>query len=279
MRRIIIAGWFIFWVAYFLFHFKWVSISQSQTDYSTITEDFDPALMRLNSVDKLICYIDSLYGSSTIAVQDSEIYAKLVQLAVQKRFYHAYSLYDLKDNCWIWLVGNLFWSHISAVIIPEDLLQYPMAACSQQSIVAMEVLHKKGYARRAVGLEGHFTYEAFYYNNWHHFDANKEIKFVYNDSGQIASAKDLDEKSDLRANAYQNNEAANYLFYKPPLSMSHRYNPGWRMRILHQFLHFWLYIAWAIPILVWAYSNIKLTQAKTTPVDTQIAPVKPITLS
>jgi hypothetical protein len=57
-------------------------------------------------------------------------------------------------------------------------LEYPFAACSQQSIVLMEVLKSKGFATRKVGLQGkksgHFCFEVYYNGGWHFYDPDME---------------------------------------------------------------------------------------------------------
>jgi hypothetical protein len=49
--------------------------------------------------------------------------------------------------------GEFVWSHLSAIVLPEDILKYPMAACSQQSIIMMECFKKIGVDYRKVGFE------------------------------------------------------------------------------------------------------------------------------
>ena len=70
---------------------------------------------------------------------------------------------------------------LSAIVIPNDILKQPMAACSQQSIIGMEVFKRKGFKVRKVGFfydgyGGHFCFEAFFYNRWHFFDPDLEPK-------------------------------------------------------------------------------------------------------
>jgi len=57
---------------------------------------------------------------------------------------------------------------------------YPNAACSQQSILGMEIFKQKGYKFRKVSMfdstekVGHFAYEIYYGNGWHFFDTDQE---------------------------------------------------------------------------------------------------------
>ena len=68
---------------------------------------------------------------------------------------------------------------LSAIVIPDDMMRYPYAACSQQSIVTMELLKRKCFKTRKVGFDGgdvggHFCFETFYDNSWHFFDTDQE---------------------------------------------------------------------------------------------------------
>jgi hypothetical protein len=59
-------------------------------------------------------------------------------------------------------------------------MKQPYAACSQQSLVMMELLKRKGFKTRKVGFDGgemvggHFCFETFYDNSWHFFDTDQE---------------------------------------------------------------------------------------------------------
>src|SRR5258708_38728264 len=64
-------------------------------------EDFDPSLARLNTIDKLVKYCDSLYLSTTVANNEEEIkrdYTNIVSMVVRNRFYHGYSYYGFSSN-------------------------------------------------------------------------------------------------------------------------------------------------------------------------------------
>jgi hypothetical protein len=68
---------------------------------------------------------------------------------------------------------------MSAIVIPDDIMKYPYAACSQQSIVMMELLRRKGFDTRKVIFingkrNGHFAFETYYKGSWHFSDPNLE---------------------------------------------------------------------------------------------------------
>jgi len=83
------------------------------------------------------------------------------------RFYHGYSYYELGQNSLGYLFAPLIKKDLSAIVIPNDIFKHPMAACSQQSIVGMEVFKTKGIKVRKIGFfadgyGGHFLFEALF---------------------------------------------------------------------------------------------------------------------
>ncbi|MES1198083.1 MAG: hypothetical protein ABUL41_02290, partial [Chitinophagaceae bacterium] len=109
-------------------------------------EDFDPSLVRLNSLDKIAAYCDSLYTEKSYIqnVKFEETYPEIVSGVIRNRFYHGYSLYGSYNNFLGALLSKVSMSGLKAIVIPNDILKYPYAACSQQSIVFMELLRRKG---------------------------------------------------------------------------------------------------------------------------------------
>ena len=157
-------------------------------------EEFDPSFQRLNTVKKLAGYCDSLYMEKTYAnaaINFEEEYPELISSVVKKRFYHGYSVYGFTDNYVAMMMEQVSVDGLSAMVIPNDILKYPYAACSQQSIVMMEVLKEKGFATRKVGFTGkkggHFAFETYYNGAWHYFDPNMEpdnaVLAAYNKPG------------------------------------------------------------------------------------------------
>jgi hypothetical protein len=139
-------------------------------------EEFDSSLRRLNTMTLLSQYCDSFFVNDTL----KRIYPEVVDAVIRKRFFHGYSFYNKNDNPLAGLLQPVFKNGVGAIVIPEDLLKYPNAACSQQSIVAMELNKSKGFPVRKVLLfnaitkSGHFCYEVFYNKGWHFFDSDQE---------------------------------------------------------------------------------------------------------
>jgi hypothetical protein len=158
-------------------------------------EKYDPSLARLTNLEKLEQYCDSLYVANGYASNQEnfeENYTILVSSVVSRRFYHGYSYYGFKDNYLAFLFSKVTNPGYSAVVVPNDILKFPFAACSQQSIVMMELLRAKGLKTRKISFlgkvaGGHFCFEVFYNNSWHFFDPNMEpdvaVLNVYNRPG------------------------------------------------------------------------------------------------
>ncbi|MBS1759490.1 MAG: hypothetical protein JST23_05125 [Bacteroidetes bacterium] len=144
-------------------------------------ESFVASLSRLSSVEKIATYCDSLYKAHYGDRQSNfeSQYAEIVSEVVRLRFYHGYSNYGFENNYLAYLVSLVTKSGYSSIILNDDILKHPNGSCSQQSLIAMELMQRKGIATREVGFQGkkfggHFCFEAYYNNTWHFFDTNME---------------------------------------------------------------------------------------------------------
>lgn len=152
------------------------SFLESKANDKEPNEAFDQSLGRLNTIDLLNDYIDSCAVVQKVpAYSEQEVF--LVNNVIERKFYHGYSHYSFQENILANFAGQYIWDHLSAIVIPDDLVKHPMAACSQQAIVMMEVLKQRGYKVRKLGLTGHYILEVYYNNAWHIFDPNKEPKY------------------------------------------------------------------------------------------------------
>jgi hypothetical protein len=119
---------------------------------------------------------DSFYQ----AKYPSRTYPGIVSEVLRKKFYHGYSHYDIGSNPLGFLFAPIVKNGANAIVIPDDIAKHPNAACSQQSIVGMEIFERKGYQVRKISMfdtvnnVGHFAYEVYYDNSWHFFDTNQE---------------------------------------------------------------------------------------------------------
>ena len=98
----------------------------------------------------------------------------MVTQIIKRRFKHGYSHYGFNENWVASICGFLIWRNLSAVVDPNDLMLYPNAACSQQSIVMMEILRLEGIPFCKVGWNHHFTLCAWVKGGWRYYDPNME---------------------------------------------------------------------------------------------------------
>lgn len=140
-------------------------------------DQFDPKLPpKLQSISSLLQYTDSIAKVRNKG-QDTLKYANILAEVVRRRFYHGYSHYSLKENWLASFAGATIWQDLSAIVLPNDIMKYPFAACSQQSIVMMECFRLKGINYRKVGFAHHFTLEGRINGQWYFFDTNMEPDF------------------------------------------------------------------------------------------------------
>jgi hypothetical protein len=146
-------------------------------------ELFNIELSRFKSLEDITAHIDRIYLSThSLPKIDTLAYVQITSDIVKKRFFHGLSSYQLKDNWIAYLGGKLFWSHLAAIVYPEDILDYNEGLCSQQTIVFLEILKRKGIKTRWIGLgyaegPGHFLAEVYYEGSWHAYDIDKEPKW------------------------------------------------------------------------------------------------------
>ena len=146
-------------------------------------ELFSIELSRFKSINDISAHIDGIYSATHLSPQiDTLSYIKTTSDIVKKRFYHGLSQYSIKDNWITYIGGKLFWNHLTAIVDPDDILDYNQGLCSQQTIVFLEILKRKGINTRWVGLgykegPGHFLAEVYYQGKWHLYDVNLEPKW------------------------------------------------------------------------------------------------------
>jgi hypothetical protein len=141
-------------------------------------EAYDPSYFRkYQSVDDIINELNHHFKTAEI---NSSAYFNYAADIVRKRFYHGYSYYSMSDNPFAYLAGKLIWSHLRAIVNPDDIMKHPMAACSQQSLVLAEIFKRQGIAYREVGFDHHFTIEGYIDGSWRFFDTDLEPDFQNN---------------------------------------------------------------------------------------------------
>ena len=136
-------------------------------------EQFNPALSYVNSIDRLEQYIDSSVAANSIQKGSVDYVVKIAE-AIRYRFYHGFSHFTLKEN-WIAAVSEkVFGYGLASKVKPDEIMQHEYAACSQQAMVMMEILKRKGLNYRNVGFPHHFALEVSINGQWYYFDPNME---------------------------------------------------------------------------------------------------------
>jgi hypothetical protein len=212
---VILFGLFSFTLIFFLLQLSGdlnpLTKFDNKNAVNSRSEEFDQSLSRLNTLDKLEDYCDSLYNvqiTSGGEGQYEEKFTNIVSSVIRNRFYHGYSYYGANSNYLALLFSKVSKDGYSAIVIPNDILKHSFAACSQQSIVMMEVLKAKGFKTRKISFNGkksggHFCFEVFYNQSWHFYDPNMEpdvdVLSSYNRPGIVFLAN----HSDILTKAYK----------------------------------------------------------------------------
>ena len=147
-------------------------------------------------------YADSL--SQKKYKRNSLQYSLVVSDVLEKRFYHGFSVYSLSQN-WIAAVTQYLLGHyVANPVLPEDILKYPYAGCSQQAIVLTEVMKKNQVPYRSLGFPHHYATELEFNNSWYFFDTNMEPVMTVEDR----NLKNWNHNSDQLKKFYHKNFAA-----------------------------------------------------------------------
>lgn len=135
-------------------------------------EQFDPALVRITNVDQAMALLPSYVGAANPT--RSQV-ALGIGRFLRQRFHHGYSAYRPCDD-WVANLAAAGWSHLGAPVLPDHILRYSNAACSQQAIVFQEMLRRSGIDYGSVRFDdpGHFAVAARTEKGWQYFDSNQE---------------------------------------------------------------------------------------------------------
>jgi hypothetical protein len=220
-------------------------------------EEYDPSYFyKFQSVGSIINDADQKFGKGNRNLD----YYNHIATILRKRFYHGFSHYSFSENALASFSG-MAWNHLSAIVIPEDILKHPKAACSQQAIVLMEIFRRTQTDFRKVSLEDHFVVEGFIDNEWRLFDTNIEPDI-------IADRKSFEYyvASNSLGQAYKKTQISGALINK--WSREHSYGevnevPAKKALLFHQ-IGFWLqtqflFVAFLFWVFIWMflYSNNK----------------------
>ncbi|MBK7434261.1 MAG: hypothetical protein IPI66_10395 [Chitinophagaceae bacterium] len=136
-------------------------------------EQYNPGMSYIKTLDMLEKHIDSTVASRSIS-RDSVAYVTTISDAILQRFYHGFSHFTLKENWIAAFAERIIGYGLASKVKPDDIMRHPFAACSQQAMVMMEILKRKGLSYRSVGFPHHFALEVLINGNWYYFDPNME---------------------------------------------------------------------------------------------------------
>ena len=118
-------------------------------------------------------YVDEAAALKNIDINSAE-YNVLLAYIISCRFYHGFSHWKLNEN-WIAALGEKVTGiGLSCKVQPNEIMQNPYAACSQQALVMMEILKRKKTDYRKVGFPHHYALEVKNNGRWYYFDPNME---------------------------------------------------------------------------------------------------------
>lgn len=217
------------------------------------TEEFSNEIAaKFSSVDDIVYYL-SANGDTTDKFETLERAAFLLR----HRFYHAYSIYSFEENWMAVLAGRFIWRDLSAKVIADDILKGNVAACSQVSIVFMNLCNKLGVPVRKVALSGHYTIEAMVQKKWYFFDIDLKPDFK-----SINGRKSLEEvlKNKEQFALYENTilDTANIkrVFSKVQYGVPNL-PPAPRAFIFHYITKFLSHYGWIIPFYLFIFTLYK----------------------
>lgn len=214
-------------------------------------EVFDPAFAnQLRSVDAVLAFTDSLATAEKF-MSNTLDYGNLLSRVIKNRFYHGYSHYSLKENWIAAVAGKIIWNHLSAIVLPNDILKYPMAACSQQSIIMIECLRRKGILFRTVGFDHHFAVEA-YFDGWYYFDPDMEPNFTAVKRESLQTLLNKGKFQELYNNAMSPAEVDYFL--ANPYYGEVNVLPAANAIIFHTIMKVLSRTLWLLPLVVFVFS-------------------------
>lgn len=147
-----------------------------------LDEKFDPNFSNIDSPKKMDELVREEFISSGHDTAQTMLF---LDEFLRKKFYHSYSELSFHDNWIAYLCGKIFWSHFLNPVVPDDILRFPMAGCSQQGILfqnELNLLHipcsSIQFYPQPYQISGHYAVTAYYGGKWHYFDSNLEPTIV-----------------------------------------------------------------------------------------------------
>ena len=213
-------------------------------------EEYDPSLLYINTLEKLQHYTDSIAARENIAFNSLK-YVEVISKTLRQRFYLGYSQYSLNQNWIAACSGYFFWYDLACMVKPEEIIQYPYAACSQQSLIFMWLLRQKHITYRSIKLPHHYTLEVLIGNHWYFFDTTLEP----NINGEERMMDHWNNQADSLKRFYHNQDSnlvVQSWFDNHVKFENGKVNniPALHARIFHTTTYILSKIAWIFPLLL-----------------------------
>lgn len=224
--------------AFFCFGAILAQFSPSPSDAPPVREAFDPSLQSITSIDAAARHVRVQAGSD-----DPEALADAADEFVRKRFYHSYSFFDPHRD-WVAYLAGFAWINLRSPVLPEDILDYPEAACSQQVIVFQAIVRELGLDAGVVTLQHHMVAAVKIGGRWEVYDADREISprsyplagLVAGDPAVLAIYGELGRSIDLAGQARRGEISL----------IKVNANPAPQASLFHRATHLFSRFGWAI---------------------------------
>lgn len=208
-----------------------------------IDEQFDPFLAGIDSVDEIMLVLNTAYPDATRLEKLDAADALL-----RRRFFHSYSYFRPEQN-WIAATLRPLWADLASPVRPNDILGHRRAACSQQSLVFLEIARRLGFDYASIRAPGHFLAGVKIDGRWWAYDANMEMRARRYPAGWLHSG-------DPRLKTVYRPAVADLLTRagasgKISLTSVNRFAAP-QARLLHQFTDLFSRFGWLLMLGLWA---------------------------
>jgi hypothetical protein len=159
-------------------YFTFFKDKSNYKPYVKGNEKYDSTLNRINTIEKL----DSTINQYFKKYDDTAKVVLAIDNLIKRRFYQGYSKYTLDQNWMAVIFAVMFWDDFYYPVLPNDILKFPNAACSQQGIIFQNQLQRLKIPYETIALKqkinnrafGHYAVSIFYNKKWHFFDTSEE---------------------------------------------------------------------------------------------------------
>ena len=227
---------------------KFISRSAYIPTPKALNEKFNEGLLVINTPQKLDSLVSLEFEGNG---HDTAKTLLFMDDFFRNRFYHSYSEFSFHDN-WIAVIcGHLIWSHFLLPVVPDDIIKFPMAGCSQQGILFQQQLSRLKIPCSSLQFypmeyqsSGHYAITAYYKSSWHYFDPNLEPIIV---DSTMPSLEDIIQRK-LYLQMYTkkvNKDFKEYFINKNYKRVQERSYPKGNMYHFHLITHFlsdWLWL-------------------------------------